>query len=206
MAYQYHIYYPKTYQLADKEEWPLILFLHGAGERGNNLELVKLQGLPNYLRKQDDFPFVVAYPQCPARSYWDVSLLNEWLEEVLKQVRADRNRIYLTGISMGGYGSWHWAAAHPEKFAAIIPICGGGELRQAKRLAQLPIWAFHGAKDNIVPLRATTEMTDAVQKAGGKVELTIYPDLYHDSWTKTYNNPEIYDWLLKHKKTTQGFS
>lgn len=200
MAYQYQIYFPKDYKAEGQQKWPLILFLHGAGERGNDLELVKLQGLPNYLRKREDFPFVVAYPQCPPRSYWDVSLLNEWLEEVLTQVRADHSRVYLTGISMGGYGTWHWAAAHPEKFAAIIPICGGGEPAQAKRLAKLPVWAFHGAKDNIVPLRETLRMTEALEKAGGKVKLTIYPDLYHDSWTKTYHNEEIYDWLREHKQ------
>ena len=198
--YPFEIYFPKSYKADDDKSWPLILFLHGAGERGNQLELVKLQGLPNYLRNKEDFPFVVAYPQCPARAYWEVDSLNSWLEEVLKKVNADPKRIYLTGISMGGYGTWHWGAANPDKFAAIIPICGGGETRQASRLNKTPIWAFHGAKDNIVPLRETLEMTDAVEKAGGKVELTVYPDLYHDSWTKTYNNPKIYDWLLEHTK------
>lgn len=200
MAYQYQIYYPEAYNADNGKQWPLILFLHGAGERGSNLELVKLQGLPNYLRNKKDFPFVVTYPQCPARSYWEVSMLNNWLEEVLKGLRADPERIYLTGISMGGYGTWHWAAANPNKFAAIIPICGGGEPSKAKQLAKLPIWAFHGAKDNIVPLRETVEMTSAIEKAGGKPKITIYPDLYHDSWTETYQNEEIYDWLLKHKR------
>ena len=196
--YPYHIQFPKAYNPEESKEWPLILFLHGAGERGFDLDLVKLQGLPNYLRKKEDFPFVVAWPQCTPRSYWDVSLLNQWFDEVLEQVKADRKRIYLTGISMGGYGTWHWAAANPDKFAAIIPICGGGERRVAKNLAKTPVWAFHGAKDNIVPLRETLEMTEAVEKASGNVELTIYPDLYHDSWTKTYENPKIYNWLLEH--------
>ena len=193
--YPYKIFYPKSYKKEADKKWPLLLFLHGAGERGNDLKIVELQGLPNYLRKKEEFPFVVAYPQCPSRAYWEVSSLNNWLEEVLKEVKADPERIYLTGISMGGYGSWHWAAANPEKFAAIIPICGGGDPSQAERLAQIPIWAFHGAKDNIVPLGETLQMTEAVKKAGGDPKVTIYPDLYHDSWTKTYHNPEIYDWL-----------
>lgn len=193
--YPYKIFYPKSYKKEADKKWPLLLFLHGAGERGNDLKIVELQGLPNYLRKREEFPFVVAYPQCPSRAYWEVSSLNNWLEEVLKEVKADPERIYLTGISMGGYGSWHWAAANPEKFAAIIPICGGGDPSQAERLAQIPIWAFHGAKDNIVPLGETLQMTEAVKKAGGDPKVTIYPDLYHDSWTKTYHNPEIYDWL-----------
>lgn len=197
--YAYHIYYPESYT-NHEEQWPLILFLHGAGERGNNLEKVKAQGLPQYLKDKKDFPFVVAYPQCPAYTYWDVPSLNSWLAEVLTKVRADISRIYLTGISMGGYGTWHWAAHSPEKFAAIIPICGGGDVNRAKQLIHTPIWAFHGAKDDIVPLSETLDIAEAVEAAGGRVELTIYPDLYHDSWTVTYHNPKIYEWLLKHKK------
>lgn len=197
--YAYHIYYPESYD-ASEEQWPLILFLHGAGERGNNLEKVKNQGLPKYLKDKRDFPFVVAYPQCPAYTYWDVPSLNRWFDEVLTKVRADTSRIYLTGISMGGYGTWHWAAHNPEKFAAIIPICGGGDVSKARHLAHMPIWAFHGAKDDIVPLSETLEMTKAVEAVGGKVALTIYPDLFHDSWTITYNNSRIYEWLLKHTK------
>ncbi|MCC9137136.1 hypothetical protein ACFSKU_20765 [Pontibacter silvestris] len=100
--YQYKIYFPASYEDQPEKKWPLILFLHGAGERGNNLELLKRQGLPQYLQDKKEFPFVVAYPQCPARSYWQVPALNEWLQEILTKVRADESRIYLTGISMGG--------------------------------------------------------------------------------------------------------
>ncbi|GAA4434314.1 hypothetical protein GCM10023188_25120 [Pontibacter saemangeumensis] len=203
MSYKYHIYYPKAYQAQPQKEWPLLLFLHGAGERGDDLETVKRQGLPKYLQGKDDFPFVVAYPQCPHQSYWQVPLLNEWLGEVLQKVRADRNRIYLTGISMGGYGTWNWAAANPELFAAILPICGGGEHTQALHLAHMPIWAFHGEQDDIVPVEETQRMATAVKEAGGHVKLTIYPDLRHDSWTETYNNPAIYDWFLQHRKEPQ---
>ena len=199
-SYQYNIYYPASYGAEPEKKWPLILFLHGAGERGNNLELLKRQGLPHYLEGKKDFPFVVAYPQCPAHTYWKTALLNEWLEEVLTKVNVDRSRIYLTGISMGGYGTWHWAAANPEKFAAILPICGGGNVNEASRLVHTPIWTFHGARDNIVPVEATREMVTAVEALGGNVKETIYPDLFHDSWTITYNSPAIYDWLLQHRK------
>jgi predicted peptidase len=202
--YQYHIYYPKSYHEAPDKEWPLLLFLHGAGERGNNIEMVKRQGLPKYLEDKEDFPFVVAYPQCPARSYWQIPLLSDWLTRVLAEVQADRSRIYLTGISMGGYGTWRWATVRPDLFAAIIPICGGGEVSMGLRLEHMPIWTFHGAKDDIVPVEATLEMVEAVKAAGGKVKLTIYPDLEHDSWTETYNNPEIYDWLLQHRREATG--
>ena len=196
----YHIYHPRAYSDKGEEKLPLILFLHGAGERGHQLEKVNRQGLPSYLQGQEDFPFVVAYPQCPAHTYWDIPSLNRWLDEVMGRAKIDTSRIYLTGISMGGYGTWHWAAHNPEKFAAILPICGGGEISKAQRLVHMPIWTFHGAKDDIVPLSETVKMKEAVERAGGKVKLTIYPDLYHDSWTRTYHNPEIYDWLLEHRK------
>ena len=199
-SYPYEIYYPSSYKSEENRKWPIILFLHGAGERGNDLSMLKRQGLPKYLQDKEDFPFVVASPQCPPRSYWDTHSLNNWFNEVLTEVNTDLERVYLSGISMGGYGTWHWSAANPEKFAAIIPICGGGEPSRAKELVHMPIWAFHGAQDDIVPVEETLEMVEAVKRAGGKAELTIYPDLRHDSWTITYNNPSIYDWLLEHKK------
>ncbi|MFD2246382.1 dienelactone hydrolase family protein [Pontibacter ruber] len=199
-SYPYHIYYPASYTSDPAKKWPLILSLHGAGERGENMELVAKQGLPRYLEDKPDFPFVVAYPQCPKGTYWLVPLLNNWLEQVLAEVNADESRIYLTGYSMGGYGTWRWASDNPEKFAAILPICGGGDVNKAHNLVHTPIWAFHGKRDNIVPLDETTEMVIAVEALGGNVKLTIYPDLFHDSWTVTYNNPAIYDWLLQHKR------
>lgn len=198
--YKYSIYYPASYDAQEDKKWPLILFLHGAGERGDDLEKVKRQGLPKYLLGQEDFPFVVAYPQCPSQSYWQMPLLSVWLTEVLEEVKADKSRIYLTGISMGGYGTWHWAADRPETFAAILPVCGGGETRNAHKLSKMPIWAFHGAKDDIVPVEETLDMVQAVEAAGGHVKTTIYPNLRHDSWTETYNNPDIYDWFLQHEK------
>ena len=199
-AYPYEIFYPENYHSQPGKKWPLILFLHGAGERGSDMSDVRLQGIPDFLRGRKDFPFIVAYPQCPAREYWQIPLLNDWYKKVLSEVDADESRVYLTGLSMGGYGTWHWAAAHPEKFAAIIPICGGGESSNAKNLAKVPTWAFHGQKDNIVPVEETLKMVDAIKAVGGKPKLTIYPDAFHDSWTPTYTNPEIYSWLLGHRK------
>ena len=199
-AYPYEIFYPENYHLQPGKKWPLILFLHGAGERGSDMSNVRLQGIPDFLRGQKDFPFIVAYPQCPAREYWQISLLNDWYKKVLSEVDADESRVYLTGLSMGGYGTWHWAAAHPEKFAAIIPICGGGEPSKAKNLAKMPTWAFHGQKDNIVPVEETLKMVEAIKAAGGNPKLSIYPDAFHDSWTPTYTNPEIYSWLLGQRK------
>ncbi|WP_017731186.1 carboxylesterase family protein [Nafulsella turpanensis] len=199
-GYPYEIFYPGNYHLQPGKKWPLILFLHGAGERGSNMSNVRLQGIPDFLRGRKDFPFIVAYPQCPAGEYWTIPLLNDWYEKVLAEVDADESRVYLTGLSMGGYGTWYWAAAHPEKFAAIIPVCGGGEPSKAKNLIKMPTWAFHGQKDNIVPVEETLQMVEAIRAAGGHPKVTIYPDAFHDSWTPTYTNPDIYSWLLGHRK------
>jgi predicted peptidase len=153
-------------------------------------------------KEKKDIPFIVAYPQCPLGQYWSVNLLNKWMNTVLDQLKDQvlYSNIYLTGISMGGYGTWHWAAATPNRFAAIAPICGGGDTGQAFRLKDVPIWAFHGAKDYIVPLTESVEMVESVKKVAGNVKLTIYPDAAHDSWTDTYYNPLLYDWFLSMSK------
>jgi predicted peptidase len=122
------------------------------------------------------------------------------LDDIIRTYRVDRDRVYLTGLSMGGFGTWDLAAAHPEKFAAIAPICGGGNPQNAKKLARLPIWVFHGAKDPTVPIERSREMVEALKAAGANVKFTVYPEAQHDSWTETYNNPEFYQWLLEQKR------
>jgi predicted peptidase len=196
VTYTYEVYYPPGYQEAEQKR-PLLLFLHGAGERGNDIEKVKGLALPALLLKKE-LPFIVAYPQCPDGQYWSVELLDNWLNQLLTELkdRVDLNKIYLTGISMGGYGTWHWATAFPDKFAAIAPICGGGDPARALRLKNVPVWAFHGAKDYIVPLSESAQMVEALKRVGGKVTFTIYPDAAHDAWTETYHNPVLYDWFL----------
>ncbi|MEZ6114750.1 MAG: prolyl oligopeptidase family serine peptidase [Pirellulaceae bacterium] len=183
---------------------PLMLFLHGAGERGNgNLPLVKKHGPPKNVESNPDFPFVVISPQCPTGKWWTdenlQTMLLELIDKIETEQQTDSSRVYLTGLSMGGFGSWKLAAAHPERFAAVVPICGGGDPADAKSLAKLPIWVFHGAKDTAVPLKRSEEMVEAVKEAGGNIEFTVYPEAGHDSWTETYNNPKLYDWLLKHQ-------
>ena len=135
---------------------------------------------------------------------WKPEPLIQLVDHVVAKMRIDPTRVYVTGLSMGGYGTWRLVAAHPERFAAAVPICGGGEPREmAGALRRVPIWAFHGARDPVVPLSASQEMVDAVQRAGGDVRLTVYPEVAHDSWTQTYNNPEVYDWLLSHRRPMQ---
>ncbi|MDX2444112.1 MAG: prolyl oligopeptidase family serine peptidase [Bacteroidales bacterium] len=193
---QYLLYLPGNYK---KTELPLIMFLHGAGERGSNIELVKKHGPPK-LVEQNDFPFIIVSPQCPAEKWWDINLLNELLDEVTKLYKVDKSRIYLTGLSMGGYGTWALAAKYPQKFAAIAPICGGGDPNNAESIKSIPTWVFHGAKDSVVPLSESEKMVKALRKVDGFVTFTVYPEAGHDSWTDTYNNEALYDWFLNYQK------
>ena len=197
----YLLYLPKNYS-ADKQ-WPLVMFLHGVGERGNNLEKIKAHGLAKLAEKQD-FPFIIVSPQCPDDTWWDISTqvesLNGLLDNIIDSYSVDTKRVYLTGLSMGGFGTWALASAHSEKFAAIVPICGGGNHHNVKKLAKLPIWVFHGDKDGVVPIKRSQEMVDAIKKENGDIKFTVYPGVGHDSWTQTYNNPELYKWLLNHTK------
>ena len=181
-----------------------MLFLHGAGERGDDVEKVKVHGPPKLIAQGKDMPFIVVSPQCPRRSYWSspdqVATLIALLDEIVENYRVDESRIYLTGLSMGGFGTWSLASTCPERFAAIAPICGGGEPRMARRLRHMPTWVFHGAKDGTVPIARSEEMVEALKKAGGNVEFTVYPEAQHDSWTVTYDNPKLYEWFLSHQK------
>jgi predicted peptidase len=194
----YLLFLPPEYGKSDRS-WPMILFLHGAGESGNDLEKVKVHGPPKIVETKPDFPFILVSPQSPGRG-WNTDVLCALLDEVLANHRVDPDRVYLTGLSMGGFGTWALAAAHPERFAAIAPICGGGNPSDAPKLAKLPIWVFHGAKDTLAPVKRSEEMVEAIKAAGGNVRFTVYPDSGHDSWTATYNNPDFYQWLLAQKR------
>ncbi|MEJ5258862.1 MAG: prolyl oligopeptidase family serine peptidase [Anaerohalosphaeraceae bacterium] len=200
LTLDYLLYLPPDYE--QKDSWPLLVFLHGAGERGSDLNRVKAHGPAKLVEQGRDFPFVIVSPQCPEGQWWPV-LGREVLaliDEMLERYKIDPDRVYLTGLSMGGYGTWAIASAWPERFAAIAPICGGGRPFTAANLKKVPVWAFHGAKDPVVPLSESQQMVDAVNRAGGKAKLTIYPDAEHDSWTQTYDNPELYQWLLSHRR------
>ncbi len=197
----YLLYLPKEYGKESNRRWPLILFLHGAGERGRDLNKVKAFGPPKLVADGQDLPFVIVSPQVPDRSTWDVDALDALLGDLAKQYAVDEDRVYLTGMSMGGAGTWRLATAHPERFAAIAPICGWGDPGTARRLASMPTWVFHGAKDDQVPLQASEEMVEALKQAGNEPRFTIYPDAGHDSWTPTYNNPDLFAWFLSHRRS-----
>jgi predicted peptidase len=194
----YLLFLPQGYE-ESKKTWPLMLFLHGAGESGTDLSKVKVHGPPKVVETKLDFPFILVSPQSAGRG-WNSDTLTALLDDVVRKNRVDPRRIYLTGLSMGGFGTWSLAAAHPEKFAAIVPICGGGNTADAKKLAALPIWVFHGAKDPTVPVQRSREMVEAIKAAGGNVKYTEYPEAKHDCWTETYDNPELYKWLLAQQR------
>lgn len=195
----YLLYAPET--PADAR-LPLILFLHGAGERGSDLDRVTTQGLPQLLPNLPELTFVVA-PQCPASSWWTLELdaLERLLDEVQENYPVDAARVYLTGLSMGGYGTWHLALKDPGRIAALAPVCGGGILPLAHKLRAIPTWAFHGAEDEVVPPAASEKMVEAVTKAGGQANLTVYPGVGHNSWARAYSEPDLYSWMFaqRHK-------
>ena len=206
----YLLYLPKEYDAKDSaKKWPLILFLHGSGERGSDVAKVAVHGPPKLVKNGKDLPFIIVSPQCPAGRGWDNATLLALLNETIAQHNVDTSRVYLTGLSMGGYETWSLGLKYPERFAAIAPICGGGQTADVKPLAQekaaalksLGVWAFHGAKDPTVKLEQSQRMVAELKQAGCKdVELTIYPEAGHDSWTESYNNPKLFEWFLQHQR------
>jgi predicted peptidase len=196
---KYLLYLPKDYQ--QKPAWPLVLFLHGAGERGDDLDLVKKHGPPKLIAAGKDFPCIVVSPQCPKEGWWEPMELKALLDEIVEKYKVDPDRIYVTGLSMGGFGTWTLAAYQPDRFAALAPICGGGDPVWVKRFAHVPTWVFHGGKDPVVPLARSQAMVDAMKKSGGDVKFTVYPEAGHDSWTQAYDDPQFYDWLFQQKRS-----
>ena len=196
----YLLYLPKDY---DKQEsWPLVIFLHGAGERGDDLNLVKKHGPPKLIEEGKDFPAIVVSPQCKQGRWWHAQLLEltSLVDEIEAKYKVDKSRIYLTGLSMGGFGTWALAAYTPDRFAALVPICGGGETLGTRALVHTPVWAFHGAKDPVVPLKRSEDMVEALKRFKGNVQFTIYPEALHDSWTETYDNADVWKWLFEQQR------
>ena len=198
---------PASYGADPAKRWPLILFLHGAGERGDDVERLKVNGIPKVVERGDDLPFITVSPQCPERSNWlfQFDALDGLLGAITETHAVDLDRVYLTGLSMGGNGTWHFATAFPRRFAAIAAVCGWGDWwhgfpEAVCALKEVPVWAFHGAKDDVVPLQGSEVLVDALRECGGDVRLTVYPEAEHDSWTETYDNPELYRWFLSHRR------
>jgi predicted peptidase len=203
LAGRYLLFIPEQYGQEDMS-WPLIVFLHGSGERGNNLNAVKKLGVPKEAPGQPGFPFLVLSPQCPKDKWWsdvDITLtVMGMIDEVVENYDVDPGRIYLTGLSMGGFGTWDLAQKYPDKFAAIAPVCGWGNVYMQDRLKNVPAWVFHGAKDPNVPLGFAKQMAGALKSLGGDAQLSVYPGMGHNIWTVTYRNPKLYEWFLSHRR------
>ncbi len=197
---QYVIRFPKNY--TPEEKYPVIIFLHGAGTRGPDIEGLKRNSIFTITENYEDFPFIIVAPHCVGEenSWTDFfETLKRFVHFISGSEFTDPERLYCIGNSMGGYGAWQLGLSMPEYFAAIVPICGGGMYWDAPRMVNVPIWAFHGAKDTAIYPDESQKMVDRINIFGGKAKLTIYPECEHDSWTKTYSNPEVFKWLLEHK-------
>jgi predicted peptidase len=191
----YLFFLPQDYGTSAKR-WPLLLFFHGKGELGTNLAVLKKHGPPKLAESNPRFPFILVSPQTPKWG-WDNNVLNALLDDIISKYRVDTNQIYLTGLSMGGSGVWSLAEAHPERFAAIVPVCAAGEPKNPATLAAMPMWIFHGAKDPTVPVQRSRKTVASMKAAGANVKYTEYPQAGHDCWTQTYNNPQLFQWLLQ---------
>ncbi len=194
---KYLVSLPPGYE--QRAAWPLILFLHGSGERGDDLGTLRGNSVVQQLMAAG-LPAILVAPQCPWDDWWMTSSLNRMLDEVMKKYRVDASRVCLTGLSMGGYATWAWGIANPERFAALAPMSGAGDPDGAKRLRGMPIWAFHGGKDSNVTPEESRSMAAAVEAAGGEVKLTIYPDAEHDCWNRSYAEPGLFRWMLAQRR------
>ncbi|MCB2307333.1 dienelactone hydrolase family protein [Clostridium estertheticum] len=196
----YMVYLPLSYNTIKK--FPLILSLHGSGERGNNIDTVKKWGINKILRENDNFPFVVVSPQCPIGEIWEMqfNVLKALLDETENNYNIDNERIYLTGYSLGGYGTWNFAILNPERFSAIVPISGGSISPQKSfNLRNLPIWVAHGDSDTVVKFEESERIVDYLKKYNPNIIFKVYKGAGHEVCTTAYEEPELFQCLLKQK-------
>ena len=205
---RYAVYLPPGHSAG--RPWPAALFLHGIGERGEDGVGPTRVGIgPALLVRPEIAPLVVVLPQCHPALDWRDPAMEQGalaaLDETIAEHGIDTTRVYLTGISMGGIGAWRIGASHPERFAAVVPICGIGDpTTQVKPLQGTPVWCFHGSNDAVIPAECSRDMVEALRRAGGEVRYSEYEGVGHDSWTQAYGEPELYRWLLERRKPARG--
>jgi predicted peptidase len=218
--FRYVVYVP--YEYDETASWPMIVFLHGAGERGNDGLIQTEVGIGTALRRYTGrYPAIVLMPQCPDGAFFDQILpaMDKAMAQTREEYNIDDKRIYLTGLSMGGYGTWLWGALRTDLFAALMPICGGGDIEKilrladrkagydfppleerVKALATIPIWAFHGADDDVVSPEESRQMVERVRAAGGDIQYTEFPETGHNSWDQAYAHRKAAQWLFNQSK------
>ena len=201
MAGGFLLFLPKGFE---QGKWPLIVFLHGRAESGTDLEQMRKRGgLPRVADRNPDFRFIVASPQLAGTAYWfDAAALNDFLDQLLAHLpMIDPERIYLSGLSMGAAGAWTWAATSPERFAAVAPIAGAFDSDRGCELKSVPIWTFHNDLDPVLGVEKSQKLVDAVNVCGGSAKFTVFPNRQaHDAWSAAYTKPELFEWLLSHKR------
>ncbi len=206
---------PQPYEKAGK--YPLVLFLHGAGERGIDNSRQLGNGVLHFAEEENRarYPCFVVAPQCPVTSSWvgwgdiptePMRMALEIVEMLQKEYAVDERRIYVTGISMGGFGAWDALQRKPYLFAAAVPVCGGGDITKARFLADMPVWAFHGSDDPVVSVQNSRDMIEALRRAGGSPRYTEYPGVGHASWEYAYADPELFQWLFSQEKSVAAVS
>lgn len=201
--FEYLMYLPDDYYNEEKK-YPLMLFLHGAGERGDNVDLIKKHGIPKRIEEGENFPFITIAPQCRDGIWWSntesINILEKLMQHLISDLKVDKKRVYGTGLSMGGFGILELALSAPSLFTALVPVCGGTITNDLQNLEKIPIWMFHGEEDDVIPKESSLLIYKYLKEKNKNILLTIYPNTMHDSWTETYENKEIYDWLLSFKK------
>lgn len=198
--YPFQLFLPRGYLTDANARYPLLIFLHGSGERGDDVAKVKVHGPPKIADRDPAFPFLTVSPLLGTDQDWDIEKLDRLVDHISSTYRIDPSRVYLTGLSRGGHASWRWVIAEPKRFAAVAPVAGRGDADGACRLMDLPVWAFHGDRDDVVLPEGSFNMARAIRACGGrKARLTIYPDLGHNAWDPAYDDPALYAWLLEQR-------
>lgn len=226
-TYAWQVFVPAAVLSGDETNPPVILFLHGNGQTGSDGLRQTEIGLPAVIRERSDFPALVVMPQTPRGAWWGTPEIERMVLAALDAATAefggDPDRTYLTGLSLGGYGTWALAYRHPERFAALVPVCGGVTTRRsripvpdwhpsathpddpwaemARAIAGIPVWVFHGGEDRRVPTEESRRMVAALEAAGAEPKYTEYPGVAHDSWVPAYREEGLYDWLFSQRRS-----
>src|SRR5690606_30982857 len=198
---RYLLYLPESH--TERDDWPLVVFLHGSGERGEDLHLVRKHGLPRLIDEGLRIPAVVLAPQCPNGQLWTQQMmtLGVLIDAVAATQGADRTRVVATGLSLGGAGRCELAGLYPARFAAVAPLCGPWTwLFVTDETARIPTWVFHGDADEVVPIEESERLVEEIRQRGGDPRFTVYPGVGHNSWDAAYAEPELLDWLVGQRK------